>query len=423
MASSASASDLDAVLAWVALTGSCAPDLARAPDSRSPELDDDGLPAEPGAPPRARVKYHGCAVCELRVVGTYHEPDLAAAAAAYVAGARECSYVPQWGPVCGAASVASTALSLLRAPGGPPPPPGGWEAVVTVRLVQDVYTALGVPGVLRTTAAVGNGAIKKAFATLRVPGLEGGRFAVTELAATLAATPADRADAEWARLKAGFASGARYLYHSRNHYARVFGWRELFARTPDAQPADGASGVAVAAEGGEGAPAAAAAAAAEPKPEPKLEPALDAGAAADAADAAGGGDDENAGAAAPRARAPAASAAAAPVDAAEANPFGTGKRGIAPLAPAAASAGNAAPAAVGAAAKAAKAAAVRRALGKPAPPPAPPATGDGLTRTSRQVLMAKKGQRPQHWVAWESVAEDTRTHALHTIFEVRLLLR
>lgn len=409
-------SDLDAVLAWVALTGSCSPDLARVPDTRSPELDDDGLPAEPGAPPRARVKYHGCAVCELRVVGTYHEPDLAAAAAAYVAGARECSYVPQWGPVCGAASVASTALSLLRAPGGPPPPPGGWESVVTVRLVQDAYTALGVPGVLRTTAAVGNGAVKKAFATLRFPGLDGARFSVTELAATLAATPADRADAEWARLKAGFASGARYLYHSRNHYARVFAWRELYARATDAPAGEAAPAPATpGGGGGEGAAADGAAeahaAVATTEPAEPTSPQIDAGAGA----TAGGGNDENAG-------------AAAAASAAEVNPFGTGKRGIAPLAPPALSAGNvnagAAPAAaVGAAAKAAKAAAVRRALGKPAPPPAPPATGAGLVRTSRQILMAKKGQRPQHWVEWESVAEDTRTHALHTIFEVRLLLR
>ena len=39
----------------------------------------------------------------------------------------------------------------------------------------------------------------------------------------------------------------------------------------------------------------------------------------------------------------------------------------------------------------------------------------------REVLTARRGQRPKHWVAWEQVAADISGHKLHRLFAVRVV--
>jgi hypothetical protein len=41
----------------------------------------------------------------------------------------------------------------------------------------------------------------------------------------------------------------------------------------------------------------------------------------------------------------------------------------------------------------------------------------------RHILMAKRGQRPQHWVPWEAVCENIATHKINVIFEIKLVMR
>jgi hypothetical protein len=48
---------------------------------------------------------------------------------------------------------------------------------------------------------------------------------------------------------------------------------------------------------------------------------------------------------------------------------------------------------------------------------------DGAFVSQRHILMAKKGQRPQHWVPWEAVCLNTQTHKINVIFEVKMVQR
>jgi hypothetical protein len=47
----------------------------------------------------------------------------------------------------------------------------------------------------------------------------------------------------------------------------------------------------------------------------------------------------------------------------------------------------------------------------------------GAYVSQRHILMAKKGQRPQHWVPWDAVCLNTRTHKINVIFEVKMVQR
>ena len=96
------------------------------------------------------------------------------------------------------------------------------------------------------------------------------------------------------------------------------------------------------------------------------------------------------------------------------NPFGAAPAGGNGAAPAPAGSGAKAVALLAAAAQAGAPAA--------ADPDAAPAPGEAYV-AHRQILMAKKGQRPQHWVPWEAVCENTRTHKINVIFEVKLVMR
>lgn len=353
------------------------------------DLDIDGATAaalaDDGKP---RVKYHVCGVCDLPVAQNFSDPDLCEAASYLTLRHTDTVYAPQWGPVCGAASVAGTVLSLLKAAGHAPE---AFKDVVTVRLVQDIYASLGVPDVHTDTHAVGNLTVKKACMMLRVPGLPTAQLTVSDLAFLLAKDPRDKANAEWARLKQGMAQGARYLYHCRNHYCRVFGWRELY-RAPKA--------------GDEGA------AAASPTVQDHQSSSFvqeESGGTTPA----GGVDKENAGGEdgpVPAPPPPARRLSGAPP---------TGLRRVGSARTNAAAGGS-----VG------KPVGLKARVGRATPSTSTSASLEHLAPpgmqpylVSRQVLMAKKSQRPQHWVEWDAIAADTAGHKLHMLFEVKLVQR
>jgi hypothetical protein len=55
-------------------------------------------------------------------------------------------------------------------------------------------------------------------------------------------------------------------------------------------------------------------------------------------------------------------------------------------------------------------------------PDAGPRPGEAFV-AERHILMAKRGQRPQHWVPWEAVCENIATHKINVIFECKLVVR
>lgn len=355
---------------------------------RSPELDDDNIVVTSSEGEiKPKIKYHGCSICELPVVQEYARPNTAEAHAFLCLKNVDTIYQPQWGPVCGAASIAGTVLSLLSWHGYDA---SAYKDVVTVSCVQDIYHALGVPNVYETTAAVGNLTIKKACMMLRIPGLERAQLTVSDLTFLLAKDPAERAQAEWARLKRGMAEGARYLYHSRNHYNRVFGWRELY-REPEAPsstaPTPAAPG---GSEQGQTSPSAAQTGSGITDTEDNKE---NAGTESGTQEQS-----ENAGP-------PLASQnlRAAPSSGIRKTSTLANKRALE----------------------------LRKATGRTAGGTA--STAASLEHlqpasmqpylVSRQILMAKKGQRPQHWVEWEAVQADVAQHKLHTIFEIKMVHR
>ena len=170
-------SDLSTLLAWFELAHMTPLDLAHdakaLPSTLSPELDAPDAAAGDAAPgaERPKLKLHSCAQCELPVAARFEEPEpwlRTDARVLTVLGESELSYLPQHGPVCGAASVAGTALSLALHHGVDA---ALAHEAITVRLVQDVYNALGVPNIYKSSVAVGNLTIKKCLMALRVPGL------------------------------------------------------------------------------------------------------------------------------------------------------------------------------------------------------------------------------------------------------------
>ena len=111
------------------------------------------------APAPRRLKLHSCAQCELPVAARFDLPDPALRARAHmVLQEFETHYLPQHGPVCGAASVAGTALALMRHHGVDD---GLAREAATVRRVQECYHALGVPNIFASSVAVGNATLKR----------------------------------------------------------------------------------------------------------------------------------------------------------------------------------------------------------------------------------------------------------------------
>jgi hypothetical protein len=130
-------------------------------------------------------------------------------------------YAAQTGPYCGATSIASTVQSYLRAFGHP----ADVAEQVTQESVVELYRRLGVAGLERSTARVGNMTLKRCLHLLRVPRLEHVRFVPRELSVTIAATESEKRDAFWERICAELERGVRLLAHIRNHYVRIFGFR------------------------------------------------------------------------------------------------------------------------------------------------------------------------------------------------------
>jgi hypothetical protein len=365
-------------------------------------------------------------VCELPVTQLFEHPVPAPLVnVPCVWLVPDTHYQRQVGPVCGAASVAGTLLSLARYHGLDT---AAVKEVLDTRFVQDLYAGMGVPNVYVTTAAVGNLAIKRAFMTVRfpLPGHEGWQATVTEFGSRLVTEPGLKADVDWDKLRAGMQAGARFLYHSRNHYARVFGWREFYCAQADgagAQPCTVAVRASTSNEGEGGARSAA-------RCSVGCAPAAwsaslvegEAGAPRSPLRALAPARTTNAGLAAPGLGVPGEPMAggasyAAPSRSAH-KEAGSGspqtacmiESGGATWAPLAARSWRV-PAPVAAAS-----AATSSALG-------PGHVGNSTHVVRREVLLAKRGQRPQHWVPWEAVCADIGSHKLHTIFEVRLVQR
>lgn len=202
------------------------PGFGRRHLNESPALDDSDARAHAEGTETAeslakKRKMHWCSKCELKVVTRYENPHVLAPGQSVVEWI-DLVYLPQVGPVCGAASVAGTLRSLARYHGLPADEVEG----ITVRTIQDVYNGMGVPGVYTTTAAVGNGTIKRAFMSFAFPGA-GWSPIVSTFGSTFVTDPVTRADVDWDRFKTRLAAGSRFLLHVRNHYCRLFGWREV----------------------------------------------------------------------------------------------------------------------------------------------------------------------------------------------------
>lgn len=321
-----------------------------------------------------KKKYHRCNKCELPVAQRYERPAPELLSYHLVLKDHDDVFLPQSGPVCGAASVAGTVLSLLRQAGHDIAAPQIRDAV-TVRFVQDVYHRLGVPNIYETSAAVGNLTIKKCAMALRIPSLPSLQLTVRDFGSRLDTDPVQKRLSEWNMLKRGVASGARYLYHSRNHYNRIFGWRELWSTgTPaPASPADVDADL------------------------PFRRPATAAACHVQNENADPLADDAAAKLSFGEAPTITASAADRPI-----RPLTASKRNIL-LAPSS---------------RLSKPLAAARAS------PAAPEPDYTSCVAKRQVLMAKKGQRPQHWVDWDAVCDDIASHrGHHIIFEFRLVDR
>jgi hypothetical protein len=390
--------------------------IVRNPDTSSPDdLIPSSLLPDPSAPATTKKVYHRCAKCELVVAQKYEDPD--PHNFHLVLKQVDTVFLPQFGPVCGAASVAGTVKSLLRHHNFDVTDPDSYDAV-TVRLVQELYHAQGVPDIFVTSAAVGNQTIKRAFMTLRVPGLPGVSFAAKDLACLLERDPVEKAQAEWRMLKAGMGSGARYLFHSRNHYNRVFGWRELWDSGEAAAATSTGGGDdlaltpagwrAVLAEANGNAEAAVVAVLREAKEGGQEEGGVVK--TGEAASGEGGGSKSSS-----------SSAQVAVVDS-ENGP---------PIAPVVRAAGDRAPRPLSLAAKkrlraGLDAGVASTTMTAPSSIPSSSSSTPDFSRcvARRQILMAKKGQRPAHWVDWERVCEDIAAHkGHHMIFEVRLVER
>ena len=106
-----------------------------------------------------------------------------------------------------------------------------WEQVDQAAVVA-TYRRLGVPGLERSTARVGNSLLSRALRLVEIPGYPEYQLVPRIVAPQF--TGGDRAAASdmlWARLQRDLQRGVRYIYHLSNHYCRIFGFRE--ARVDD----------------------------------------------------------------------------------------------------------------------------------------------------------------------------------------------
>lgn len=362
--------------------------------STSPTNEMDSNPSTVTIAPPKVVKLHKCNKCELPVAQRYELPNPEVNSYHLVLQHYDTNYIPQYGPVCGAASVAGTILSLLHYHGHNMDLA---RELITIKYVQDVYHSLGVPNIYETSAAVGNMTLKKCCMALKFPSpWQNCQLIIKDLCAHLERDPVKKMDSEWRTMKTGILSGARYLYHSRNHYNRIFGYRELWNHgnpvtndsnnnNEDENNAPWLTWVDSSVSmkdmntmSNENNPSL------SPNPSPIL--------------SNEGGDNDS----------------FSPILSSQpTNVTNPAERPIRPL---------------GLVAK-------KRVLALASKANVVPKTGTNTATNStdidysqciahRQVLMAKKGQRPQHWVNWEDICADIASHNRHhMIFEIRLLDR
>ena len=415
--------DVDFLLHWFISTGSTPLDMAtlkELPSTTSPDLDDDKAPSsnDPTAE-KPKLKLHSCGQCELPVVSRFEHPEPALLSALMVLGEQELSYLPQHGPVCGAASVAGTILSLAAFHRLDP---ALAKETITVRLVQDVYHMLGVPNIYNSSVAVGNLTLKKCVMALKLEAFPSWQLTVQDFGAFLESDPERKALNEWEKLKKGMATGSRYLFHSRNHYNRIFGWREVWQKTqPTPSIGEKVSSTA---------------------PSTTLPPVTTSTTTTRITPASTEITNE----------APATEVVVTLVD--NQDPYSeenlermmeqmqqSRKRGggedrpLRPFSISSSSASNSmepptlggrtkvfekkTAAVAGTGVKAATSITSRREnVGETSNE-----QQQGAFVSQRHILMAKKGQRPQHWVPWEAVCLNTRTHKINVIFEVKMVQR
>jgi len=393
--------------------------LKELPSTASPDLDDDKAPSVSNDPndEKPKLKLHSCAQCELPVVSRFEHPEPALLSALMVLGEQELSYLPQHGPVCGAASVAGTILSLAAFHGLDP---ALAKETITVRLVQDVYHMLGVPNIYNSSVAVGNLTLKKCVMALKLEAFPSWQLTVQDFGAFLESDPERKALNEWEKLKKGMATGSRYLFHSRNHYNRIFGWREVWQKT---QPPTGEKvsstipstvlppvtssttttrTTPASTEITNEAPATEVVVTLvdnqDPYSEENLERMME---QMQQPRKRGGGED--------RPLRPFSTSSSSVSNSME--PSALGGRTKAFEKKAAAAAGTGVKAATSITSRKENVGEVSN------------EQQQGAFVSQRHILMAKKGQRPQHWVPWEAVCLNTRTHKINVIFEVKMVQR
>jgi len=378
--------------------------LKELPNTSSPDLDDDKAPisTDPTVE-RPKLKLHSCAQCELPVISRFEHPEPTLSSSLTIIGEQELTYLPQHGPVCGAASVAGTILSLAAF--------HGLDMIqaretITVRAVQDVYNVLGVPNIYTSSVAVGNLTLKKCIMAFKLEAFPSWQLTIQDFGAFLESNPERKVINEWEKLKKGMATGSRYIFHSRNHYNRIFGWREVWEKTrpQEAKPKLHQSSVhhdekdeipteivpsvqnivTLVDEN-------------DPYSEENVSKMIE---QMQSSRKRGGGED--------RPLRPLSTSTT--VNACLSEPLilrgkttktiekksSTTNIGVKTVASLTSSL---------------------------LPSKETSTTQDGAYVSQRHILMAKKGQRPQHWVPWEAVCLNTQTHKINVIFEVKMIQR
>jgi len=97
--------------------------------------------------------------------------------------------------------------------------------LITQEAIIDVYRKFNVQGIDASSGRVGNPLFKRAVGLFRMPEAKI-RLSCKVLDAQFAKCPVEYCDILWMRLQKAMLGGARVLAHIRNHYVRVFGFRD-----------------------------------------------------------------------------------------------------------------------------------------------------------------------------------------------------
>lgn len=287
---------------------------------------------------------------------------------------------------------------------------------ITQAYTTDLYMKLGITGLEKSTAKVGNLTLKRAIRLFVFPGRPRWQLVPVDFDVHFGAgdDPALRNTLRWERLNRDLKSGTRFLFHSNNHYARIFGVRELKNETHrSALPDEGTVVYALPPKTAAPTPPAPNAGTVGPSTAPP--PTLPVRSLAD------GGDSDNE-------DDPVEISMASDSKENQAGASHIGSAAGKPL-PALAAPGHIAP--ITAPERPARSA--LPAASTPAVAPTGSATplaeakpGCKLVswlRSGREILMARSGQSPKHWVDWDQVCRSIDTHRIQTIIAVRWVER